>query len=121
MPPQLVVHPPRQFGEPTQVIFNLLRADRLPSITEQLQTIKNESLLRPPGIPVSIGELPRVHIKGKEYIRESLIAGKRGRVTIIEPSRHELAYDARHAQTSPYSVNTTSWFANLLFFLFSLV
>jgi hypothetical protein len=30
-------------------------------------------------------------------------------VTIIELSRHELAYDARHAQTSPYSVDTTSW------------
>jgi hypothetical protein len=40
-------------------------------------------------------------------------------VTIIELSRHELAYDARHAQTSPYPVDITSWFANLLFLLLS--
>ena len=41
-------------------------------------------------------------------------------VTIIELWPRELAYDACHAQT-PYSVDTTSWFANLLFFLSSLV
>jgi hypothetical protein len=48
-----------------------------------LQTIENESLLKPPGIPLFIEELPRIHIKGKKYIRKSLIAGKRGRTSWI--------------------------------------
>jgi hypothetical protein len=83
MPPNLVVRPPREPDEPTQVIFNLPRFDRLPSITEQLQTIENNALARSSDIPLTIEKLPRIHIGRKEYIKESLIAGKRGRISWV--------------------------------------
>ena len=83
MSTNLVINPPRNPDEPAQVIFNFLSSDRFPSIAKQFFDIDQASQANAPDIAIPLADLPRIRVNGKEYIKESLLARKRGRTSWV--------------------------------------